>query len=135
MSKHMRFFSFALTMAVVGSCAKKDSKQTAVADPTTSTPAAQAEPASTAPPQPELTKAPGAAGPTRFASCNEYKAALDVIIACEAIPLEAREAFGNAWAGVESSLHAVSTPEAEAAVTEACQAGVDGLRLAASDCF
>jgi hypothetical protein len=98
-------------------------------EPMKADPAAATEPAAMAP-----AAAPTAAGDMP-AECTELKGALDKVAACDKIPAEAKDAFKNAWTGIETSFAAAATPEAKTAVGPACKASLDGLKAAAAACL
>jgi 2-oxoglutarate dehydrogenase E2 component (dihydrolipoamide succinyltransferase) len=107
--------------------AKTEPAPAAPADPAAA-PAAPAAPADPA-------AAPAAAAGDLPAECNDYKAALEKVAACDKLPAPAKDAYKNAWAGVETSLKAATTPETKAAVASACKAGADSLKQAAAACL
>ncbi len=130
--------ALASTLAITG-CKKKDEGATAPATteaPKAADPAAPAAPAAdpaAAPAAPAA--APAAAAGDLPAECNDYKAALEKVAACDKLPAAAKDAYKSAWSGVETSLQAATTPETKAAVASACKAGADGLKTAAAACM
>ena len=135
--------ALASTLAIAG-CKKKE-EATTEAPKTTDTvvaPAADPAAAPTAPaadpavaPAADPAAAPVAAAGDLPAECNDYKAALEKVAACDKIPAAAKDAYKNAWSGIETSLTAATTPETKAAVATSCKAGADGLKTAAAGCF
>lgn len=95
-------------------------------------PAKPADPAAATPAPADPAAAPAGDLP---AECNDYKAALEKVAACDKLPAAAKDAYKNAWSGVETSLKAATTPETKAAVASACKAGADGLKQAAAACL
>jgi hypothetical protein len=145
--------ALASTLAVTG-CKKKEEGATApatteapkaadpAAAPTPADPAAApaADPAAAAPaadPAAAPAADPAAAAPAGDipAECNDYKAALEKVAACDKLPAPAKDAYKNAWTGVETSLKAATTPETKAAVASACKSGAEGLKTAAAGCL
>jgi hypothetical protein len=127
--------ALASTLAIAG-CKKKE-EATTEAPKTTDTVVAPAADPAAAPTAPaaDPAAAPAAAAGDLPAECNDYKAALEKVAACDKIPAAAKDAYKNAWSGIETSLTAATTPETKAAVATSCKAGADGLKTAAAGCF
>jgi hypothetical protein len=126
------------TLSLTG-CKKKEEATPATTEaPKTTEPAAMdpaakpADPAATPTPAADPAAAPAAAAGDLPAECADYKAALEKLGACDKLPAASKDAYKTAWTGVETSLTGATTPEAKAAVGQACKAGADGVKQAAT---
>ncbi len=134
--------ALASTLAIAG-CKKKEEAATEAPKTTDTVVAPAADPAvaptpaadPAAVPAADPAAAPVAAAGDVPAECNDYKAALEKVAACDKIPAAARDAYKSAWTGIETSLTAATTPETRSAVATSCKAGADGLKTAAAGCF
>lgn len=77
--------------------------------------------------------APAAGGSTGIPECDDYKAAIDKLAACDAIPEATRKTMKDAFdqaSGAWASLPA----EGKAAAATGCKAGADAVKQAAAAC-
>jgi hypothetical protein len=118
------------TLSLTG-CKKKDEAAPAGTEAPKTTEPAAADPAAVKPADPAPAAAAAPAGDLP-AECSDYKAALEKLAACDKLPAASKDAFKNAWTGIETSLTASTTPEAKSAVGQACKAGADGVKQAAT---
>jgi hypothetical protein len=126
------------TLSLTGCKKKEEAAPAATEAPKTTEPAA-VDPAAAKPADPAAAPAADpAAAPAAApagdlpAECTDYKAALEKLATCDKLPAASKDAFKNAWTGIETSLTAATTPEAKAAVGQACKAGADGVKQAAT---
>lgn len=92
-----------------------------------------AAPEGSAAPAPEGSAAPPAAGSTGIPECDEYKAAIDKLATCDAIPEATRKTMKDAFdqaSGAWANLPA----EGKAAAATGCKAAADATLQAAAAC-
>ena len=125
------------TLSLTGCKKKEEAAPAATEAPKTTEPAA-VDPAAAKPADPaavpaaDPAAAPVAAAGDLPAECADYKAALEKLGACDKLPAASKDAYKTAWTGIETSLTGATTPEAKAAVGQACKAGADGVKQAAT---
>jgi hypothetical protein len=95
--------------------------------------AAPTEGSAAAPTEGSAAAAPAAGGSTGIPECDEYKAAIDKLASCDAIPEATRKTMKDAFdqaSGAWASLPA----EGKAAAATGCKAGADAVTQAAAAC-
>jgi hypothetical protein len=127
--------ALAATVSLTG-CKKKKDGDTASDKPAEGTPAAGSAAAA---PTPDKAAAPAATGSAAAApaaagnlpaECNEYKAAIDKLSACDKMPQQARDALKQAYD--QASAGWANLPaEAKANLATACKAGADAVMTSA----
>ncbi len=85
-------------------------------------------------PPPRLPPPPkGDFAPSDIPECQEYRAAIIELSACDAIPVGARNQMRDAWNQVASQWNDLA-PEARAAAVQGCKAAADATKQAAAAC-
>jgi hypothetical protein len=78
--------------------------------------------------------APAAAGASGLpAECDDYKAAIDKLSTCDAMPKEARDAMKQAFDQASTGWAALPA-DAKASLATACKAGADAVKQSAAAC-
>jgi hypothetical protein len=100
------------------------------ADKAADKPADKAAPAAD---KPADKAAPAAAAGDLPAECNDYKAAIEKLAACDKLPQAARDALKQSYDQASASWAGLPA-EAKASLASACKAGADAVKQSAAVC-